>query len=139
MKIRLGSGLADAALLAARKEMVGNYLKGTASDWYEESKVTITSWYGNDANSFETRFKNAMITDIRKEKWNQELENIRQSGTIEDYERKFKELLGKADSGNTYVENKKVNLFIRGLEDEIRKAVRLSFPADLNTEISRAK
>src|SRR6266498_3703924 len=107
------------------------------SEWFEKDENNITDWNTNgNAANFKTRFLLGMLTDYKKNKWNQELESLQKTGTIGEYERKFKELLEKTD---TKTENEKVRLFLKGLDNETRKAVRFMIPTDLNDAVRKSK
>ena len=82
-------------------------------DWYEQDKENIRRWYKTGNNdSFEERFIKRFTMGIRKEKWMQELLEVKQKKgeTVNLYEIRFKGLIRKVK--NDITEIHRITLFM---------------------------
>ena len=76
----------------ARKiQIVRGYLEGAAAAWFDQRAVnnalTLTSWtnMGNDEHDFKHRFVLKFRTPRKVEQWQNELETLQQTGSIDEY------------------------------------------------------
>ena len=130
----------------ARKiQIVRGYLEGAAAAWFDQRAVnnalTLTSWtnVGNDEHDFKHRFVLKFRTPRKVEQWQNELETLQQTGSIDEYTNRFNALLKKVDPTNAYPEDYKTRTYKRGLKPEIRKWVKMNSDGTLPNIINVAK
>src|ERR1700728_3934011 len=92
-------------------------------------------------NFFKKRFIAYFTTQIQKNQWTRQLQNIKQKEgeSVEDYSRRFRKLLNKATQGNALAVHYQINYYINGLSPLYVNQMVLASPADLNTAVERAK
>src|SRR5438034_3506001 len=78
-----------------------------------------------------------MLSEQTKERLRYELDNIQQTGSVQEYVIKFRQALRKIGDAPDLTKEKKI--FTNGLKSEIRSEVRKSAPADIAAVINRAK
>ena len=83
--------------------IVAAYLRGAAADYYEEQKVNINSWTGeNAANNLRDLLVDWFASDSMKDVWYGDYLNCRQGimESVEEYGNRFKKLQKKVDPNN---------------------------------------
>ena len=107
-------------------------------EWYEREKENIQQWH-KDNNSFEGKFIKELTTNAKKEKWMQELWEIKQEKgeTVNTYEIRFKRLLNRVK--DDIPEMNRVTLFTRGLIPEVYSLTVLGDRSTLEKVIDSAK
>src|SRR6266496_1366775 len=118
------------------KIQVPFYLRETAAEWFDQDKDNITAWNTNDPTSFKTRFLAVMLPEQRKERLRYDLENIQQTGSVQEYVIKFRQALRRIGDAPDLPKEKKA--FINGLKHEIRAQVRMTTTNDIAASIERA-
>jgi hypothetical protein len=73
------------------------------------------------------------------QQWQDELETIKQTGTVEEYANRFIDLAHKVDPEEEYPDEYKLRLFKKGLKPEIRKWVNLNADNTIDSVIEMAK
>jgi hypothetical protein len=93
----------------ARKiQIVRGYLEETAALWFDERKrdnaTALTTWEDNQnqAHSFVHQFTIKFRTTTKINQWQDELETLQQTGSVDEYTDKFVNLLRKVDPDNDY-------------------------------------
>ena len=119
------------------KLQVPFYLREDAAEWFEQDKDNITAWNTNNPASFKTRFLAVMLSEQRKERLRYELENIQQTGNVQEYVIKHRQAINRI--GDIQDLSKEKRIFINGLRPEIRNEVRISAPNDITATITRVK
>ena len=120
-------------------------MEGAAAAWFDQRAVnnalTLTSWtnVGNDEHDFKHRFVLKFRTSRKVEQWQNELETLQQTGSIDEYTNRFNALLKKVDPTNAYPEDYKTRTYKRGLKPEIRKWVKMNSDGTLPNIINVAK
>ena len=115
-----------------------------AGDWYERDKNNINQWYqqGQQGN-FKDRFIEAFSSRVRRDRWNDALENIKQNSneTVDNYVVRFRSILKKADPNSNIIgEETKIRRFRAGLLNIIKPfAMMGGAPQGLEDMIERAK
>ena len=120
--------------------IAATHLTGIALEWYEREKENIQQWHKDeDNNSFEGKFIKELTTNAKKEKWMQELWEIKQGKgeTVNTYEIRFKRLLNRVK--DDIPEMNRVTLFTRGLIPEIYSLTVLEGRSTLEKVIDSAK
>ncbi len=128
--INAGNPLADI------KAQVPFYLREIAAEWFDQDKDNITAWNTDVLASFKTRFLAVMLPEQRKERLRYELENIQQTGSVQEYVIKFRQALKKIGDAPGLPKEKKS--FINGLKHEIRTQVRMTTTNNIAAAIERA-
>ncbi|CAB4492630.1 unnamed protein product [Rhizophagus irregularis] len=132
------NGIRQAAFAAA-------HLRGAASQWYHEVKELnaghLVNWADVDNdNDLKHRIKRRFTReDVRRRKM-LELKQTRQgvNESVEEYTRRFRQLLRIATRGHALAEEHQVDYYIEGLELSIGYQVRRQNPANLNGAIDIA-
>src|SRR6185369_15529369 len=107
------------------------HLRGAAAQWYNEMKETnaghLINWADADNdNDLKHRIKRRFTReDVRRKKMS-ELRQIRQgkNENVEDYTRRFRQLLRVATRGHALPDEHQVDLYIEGLEINLGYQVR---------------
>ena len=120
------------------------YLKDMAGDWYERDRNNINQWYQQGANNnFKSRFIEAFSSRVRRDRWNDALENIKQgpNESVDNYVIRFRIILKRADPNSNIIgEETKIRRFRAGLLNIIKPfAMMGGVPQTLEEMIERAK
>ncbi|CAB4405682.1 unnamed protein product [Rhizophagus irregularis] len=129
---------------ARKLAIAASYLRGAASDWYDNTSATINNNWAigqNTGNNFTDLFTGYFANDTRKNKWYQELLTLRQGSneTVDDYAAKFQRLLKRVDTDNNIPATQKIRMFLFGLNPAITPMVHLQNAATLSDVISNAR
>jgi hypothetical protein len=131
---------------AERKiQVVRGYLEGTAALWFDErgraDNTRLTAWENNQnqANSFTHQFILKFRTPKRIDQWQDELESLQQTGSVDEYTDQFVNLLRKVDPDNNYPLEYRVRTFRRGLKPEIKKWVQITADGTLENMVEIAR
>ncbi|CAB4492631.1 unnamed protein product [Rhizophagus irregularis] len=132
------NGIRQAAYAAA-------HLRGAAAQWYNETKELnaghLANWVDADNdNDLKHRIKRRFTReDVRRKKM-LELRKTRQevNESIEEYTRRFRQILKIATRGHALADEYQVDFYIEGLEPTIGYQVRRQNPANLNGAIEIA-
>ena len=125
-----------------RKNIASAYLRGNAAEWYETDQANIAQWHIDGQNdNFRERFKDHFSPQSKQIHWQVELTNIKQKmgESIEDYARRFKNILRKVNYTNALTAGTQVNSFIKGMNPVYITQVMMMAPANLNAAITQAK
>lgn len=121
------------------------YLKDIAGSWYEREKNNINAWnqQNNAQNNFKQKFIEAFSSRVKRDKWNDLLENIKQdvNETVDNYVIRFRMILKRADPNeNTIGEETKIRRFRAGLKGILKPfAMMGGIVNTLDDMIERAK
>src|SRR6185503_7937259 len=125
-----------------RVAIAGGYLKGLAAEWFSDIKTTIgNNWVhgsgtGNVQN-FEDQFKLRFVTEQRKNKWFDELMQIKQNNdSVEKYAATFVKLAKRCGFDD---DAQKKRLFLFGLSPNLIPFVQMQNHATLSDMINNAK
>ncbi|CAB4425439.1 unnamed protein product [Rhizophagus irregularis] len=121
------------------------HLRGAAAQWYNEMKETnaghLINWADADNdNDLKHRIKRRFTReDVRRKKM-LELRKTRQgkNENIEEYTRRFRQILRIATRGHALADEYQVDFYIEGLELNLGYQVRRQNPANLNDAIDIA-
>src|ERR1043166_3840765 len=113
----------------ARLKIVRGFLKNQALNWYEDERENIEYWKDNseieelgendipeEDHGFEQMFTEKFVTREKINSWYQQLEQIEQDTTINDYIIKFKKIMKKI--GKEVPDNLYMSKFYSGLKEE---------------------
>jgi hypothetical protein len=145
----------EVAFIASRKNDDGNgirkaaivitCLRGSAVQWYNRMKEAaagnLVNWVNNDNNNdFKHRINRDFTRpDVRRRKMIK-LRKIRQNNeSVEDYTRRFRNILRIATRGQPLPNNYQVDFYIEGLEPTIGYNVRRQNPGNLNDAVNQAR
>ena len=126
-------------------QIVRGYLEGAAAAWFDQratdNALVLTTWsnVAHDEHDFKHRFVLKFRTPRKVEQWQNELETLQQTGSIDEYTNRFNALLKKVDPINAYPDDYKTRTYKRGLKPEIRKWVRINADGTLQNIINVAK
>ena len=119
----LANGITDARKI----QVVRGYLEGAAASWFDEQRNlnndALTIWSSNDLDrtNFKHSFQQQFRTQQKLDKWQDELETLRQTGSVEQYTNRFNELIRKVDPAGNYPLSYKKRIYRRGLTPVLRK------------------
>ena len=88
-------------------QVVCEYLEGAAASWFDEQRNlqndALHDWTNgnNDHTNFKYTFEQQFRTQQKLDKWQDELEILQQTGTVEHYTNRFNELVWKVDPNRT--------------------------------------
>ncbi|CAB4412355.1 unnamed protein product [Rhizophagus irregularis] len=117
-------------------------LVGIARDWLRTEGVNIDNWgAGNNDTSLDRRVVSKYASDEIKERWQDELENIKQGDkeSVTGYVTRFRSMVKKAGGNATVPAGSQKRIFIKGLSLEYIRGVYATKPADLNEAITAAR
>ncbi|KAK0587236.1 hypothetical protein LWI29_019561 [Acer saccharum] len=108
------------------------YLEGDSQLWFQmlEQEQLYVTWE-DFKNGLQTRFGPNQFVDPFGE-----LIQLRQTGTVVEYQARFEKLLAKVGS---LAPDKKVSCFVTGLKDSIRTDVQANLPSTLTMAIGLAR
>ena len=122
--------------------IVAAYLRGAVADYYEEEKLNINGWAGeNAANNLRDLLIARFASDSIKDVWYGDYLNCRQEITesVEEYGNRFKKLQKKVDPNNRTPAANTIWQFLSGLNPTITLIVYASTPGNLNAAVEAAK
>ncbi|CAB4443534.1 unnamed protein product [Rhizophagus irregularis] len=117
-------------------------LVGTAKDWLRTEGVNIDNWgAGNNDTSLDRRVVSKYASDEIKERWQDELENIKQGDkeSITGYVTRFRSMVKKAGGDAAVPVGSQKRIFMKGLSLEYIRGVYATKPANLNEAITAAR
>ena len=120
-------------------------MEGSAAAWFDQRAVdnnlVLNTWTNQqqDEHDFKHRFVLKFRTPRKVEQWQNELETLQQTGSIDEYTNRFNALLKKVDPTNAYPEDYKTRTYKRGLKSDIRKWVKINADGTLANIINVAK
>ena len=108
-------------------QVVRGYLEGAAASWFDEQRNlqndALQDWTNNnrDHTNFKLCFEQQFRTQQKLDKWQDELETLQQTGSVEQYTNRFNELIRKVDPDGVYPLSYKKRIYRRGLNPALRK------------------
>ncbi|CAB5366666.1 unnamed protein product [Rhizophagus irregularis] len=117
-------------------------LVGTARDWLRTEGANIDNWGGgNNDTSLDRRIVSKYASDEIKERWQDELENIKQGDkeSVTSYVTRFRSIVKKAGGNAAVPEGSQKRIFMKGLSLEYIRGVYAAKPANLNEAITAAR
>ena len=133
-------------LINERKiQVVRGYLEGPVALWFDErardNALMLRDWenHGHDEHDFKFRFTQKFRTNQKVDRWRDELEELQQTGTLDEYTDKFYELLRKADLEDHIHNDNRVRMYRRGLKPELKKWVKVNADGTLGNTIEVAR
>jgi hypothetical protein len=133
-----GNGTRKAAIAAT-------CLEGSALQWYNRMKEAaagnLVNWANNNNdNDFKHRINRDFTRPEVKRRKMIELRRIKQNNeSVEDYTRRFRNILRIATRGQLLQNEYQVDFYIEGLEPTIGYNVRRQNPANLNDAVNQAR
>ena len=130
---------------ARKMQIVRGYLEGPAAVWFDKKQLAtatiLNDWTNNahDEHEFKSQFMSYFRTQRKIDAWQDELETLQQTGTVEQYSNKFTQLIQRIDPDGDYPVEYKTRTYLRGLKPEIRKLVKISNFGTLEEMIDAAK
>ncbi|CAB4445006.1 unnamed protein product [Rhizophagus irregularis] len=117
-------------------------LVGTARDWLRTEGANIDNWGGgNNDTSLDRRVVSKYASDEIKERWQDELENIKQGDreSVTGYVTRFRSMVKKAEGDAAVPVGSQKRIFMKGLSLEYIRGVYTTRPANLNEAITAAR
>ncbi|CAB4443570.1 unnamed protein product [Rhizophagus irregularis] len=117
-------------------------LVGTAKDWLRTEGVNIDNWGArNNDTSLDRRVVSKYASDEIKERWQDELENIKQGDkeSVTGYVTRFRSMVKKAGGDAAVPVGSQKRIFMKGLSLEYIRGVYATKPANLNEAITAAR
>ncbi|CAB4403278.1 unnamed protein product [Rhizophagus irregularis] len=117
-------------------------LVGTARDWLRTEGANIDNWgAGNNDTSLDRRVVSKYASDEIKERWQDELENIKQGDreSVTGYVTRFRNMVKKAGGDAAVPAGSQKRIFMKGLSLEYIRGVYATRPANLNEAITAAR
>ena len=113
-------------------EIIRGYLEGPAAAWFDQRNTLtgkeLNEWENttHDEHDFSHQFIEKFRSPRKVQQWQDELETMKQTGTVEEYTNKFVELMMKIDPKKEYPDEYRIRIYKKGVKPEIRKWVNLN-------------
>src|ERR1044072_3660366 len=121
-----------------RFQIVGGYLTGAATKWYDSVKHLVTAWKG--LFGFESIFLGKFALATRRNTWYMKYKVCKQAGrTIDAYSIKFKQLWWKIDPQRVMPMESVLADYLFGLNPNIAMLVYGLAPLTIDDPIDKAK
>ena len=104
-------------------------MEGAVAFWFDivsqNQNTDFTKWENedDDPRSFKIAFITKFRTQNKIDTWQDELETMKQEGTVDQYTNHFMDLLRKVNPEDEYPETYKLRLYRRGLKSDLKKWV----------------